>query len=115
MGNNQLKFGGSWRETPVDTQQIFPGDHLIATWTTYPNMYVQAARDYRAVTDATYINAFASDTISINRLTVTGGVRYDHQTSSLGSSYVPGVGQRGDPAGAQAPRRCRTSSPAGRT
>jgi hypothetical protein len=91
MGNNQIKFGGAWRSTPVDTQQIFPGNHLIATWSGYPNMYVQAARDYRAVTDASYLNMFVSDTISLNRLTLTGGVRLDYQNSSLGASSVPGV------------------------
>ena len=91
IGNNELKFGGSWRSTPVDTQQNFPGNQLVATWNNYPNLYVQASRNYRAVTDAGYFSLFGSDTISLDRLTVTGGVRYDQQTSSLGAFSVPGV------------------------
>ena len=35
-GKNELKFGGAWRSTPVDTQQIWPASHLIANWTVIP-------------------------------------------------------------------------------
>jgi carboxypeptidase family protein len=91
VGPHELKAGGSWRSTPVDTQQTWPASHLVATWVGYPNMYVQAARDYRAVTAASYVSAFATDTISLDRATVTAGVRVDRQVSSLGSASVPGV------------------------
>ncbi len=90
-GKNEVKFGGAWRSTPVDTQQIWPASHLIANWTGYPDMNVQIARDYAAVTTAQYFDAFVSDTISLNRLTIIGGVRFDHQESSLGAASVPGV------------------------
>ncbi|MCU1385178.1 MAG: hypothetical protein JWL71_3875 [Acidobacteria bacterium] len=90
-GKNELKFGGTWRSTPVDTQQIWPASHLVTSWDGYPNMTVQIARDYQAVTTAKYFNAFVTDTISLDRLTLIGGVRFDHQESSLGASSVPGV------------------------
>src|SRR4029077_14790168 len=48
-------------------------------------------RDYQAVTDAMYLNGYLTDTISLNRLTIIGGVRFDHQESSLGAASVPGV------------------------
>ena len=54
-------------------------------------MNVQIARDYQAVTTAKYFNAFVTDTISLDRLTVIAGVRFDHQESSLGASSVPAV------------------------
>jgi hypothetical protein len=90
-GKHEVKFGGSWRSTPVDTQQIWPASHLVATWVGYPNMYVQAARDYRALTTAQYSSAYVTDTMSLNRLTLTGGIRFDHQVSGLGAASVPGV------------------------
>ena len=37
------------------------------------------------------MNAFVTDTISLDRLTIIGGVRFDHQESSLGAGDVPGV------------------------
>ena len=90
-GKHEVKFGGAWRSTPVTTQQIWPASHLIATWDTYPNMFVQIARDYAAVTTAKYMNGFVTDTISLDRLTIIGGLRFDHQESSLGNASVPGV------------------------
>src|SRR6185312_6659102 len=38
-----------------------------------------------------YVNAFATDTISLDRLTVIAGIRFDHQTSSLNTSTTPAV------------------------
>jgi len=86
-----MKFGAGWRKTPVDTQQIWPASHLIATWDQYPNMLVQVARDYRSATTAQYVNGYVTDTVSLDRLTVNGGIRVDHQTSSLSAASVPGV------------------------
>jgi hypothetical protein len=90
-GKHEVKFGGAWRSTPVTTEQIWPASHLIASWDGYPDMFVQVARDYQAATTAKYMNGFVTDTISLDRLTIIGGVRFDHQESSLGASNVPGV------------------------
>ena len=90
-GSHELKFGGAWRKTPVQTQQTWPASHLVASWDGYPSMLVQVARDYQSNTDAQYINGYVTDTISLDRLTLTGGVRVDHQASSLGAASVPAV------------------------
>ena len=90
-GAHELKFGGGWRKTPVQTQQTFPASHMIASWDGYPSMLVQVARDYQANTDAQYLNGYLTDTVSFDRLTLTGGVRVDHQVSSLQASSVPAV------------------------
>jgi hypothetical protein len=91
QGTHELKFGGGWRKTPVQTQQTWPASHFVSNWETYPNMLVQVARDYQANTDAEYISGYVTDTISLARLTLTGGVRFDRQSSSLAASSVPGV------------------------
>jgi len=90
-GRHEIKFGGGWRSTPVTSNQIWPASHLVATWVDYPNMLVQAARNYQAATSAKYLNGFLTDTISLNRATIIGGVRFDHQESSLGQASVPAV------------------------
>jgi len=89
--NHELKFGAAWRSTPVTTEQIWPASHLIASWDGYPNMFVQVARDYQSATEGKYLNGFITDTISMDRLTLIAGVRFDRQESSLGASNVPGV------------------------
>lgn len=90
-GSHELKFGVAWRRTPVRTQQTWPTSHLVATWDGYPNMLVKVARDYQSNTRAQYINGFVTDTISLDRLTITGGARFDHQVSSLAPSSVAAV------------------------
>jgi hypothetical protein len=90
-GRHEMKFGAAWRSTPVTTDQIWPASHLVASWDTYPNLYVQVARDFQSATDANYFNAFVTDTISLDRLTLIGGIRFDRQESSLGPASVPGV------------------------
>ena len=90
-GGHELKFGGAWRKTPVQTAQTWPASHMVASWEGYPNMLVQVARDYASNTDAQYIDGYVTDTISLDRLTLTGGVRIDHQVSSLEAASVPAV------------------------
>jgi hypothetical protein len=90
-GPNELSFGGSWRATTVNQDVIWPASHIVASWTTYPAMSARIARDYSDITNGKYVSAFASDTLSLGRLTIVGGVRFDQQTSSLGATSVPGV------------------------
>jgi hypothetical protein len=90
-GVHEVKFGAAWRKTAADTQQIWPASHMVATWDGYPNMLVQVARDYRSATDARYLDGYITDTMSFDRLTLTGGIRFDRQVSSLGAAAVPAV------------------------
>src|SRR5207245_6688340 len=70
---------------------IGPEIHLTVTSDGNPKMLVQVARDYRSATEARYINGYITDTVSFNRLTVNGGIRFDYQKSSLTAASVPGV------------------------
>jgi len=90
-GVHEVRFGGGWRSTTADTQREWPASQLVASWAGYPNMLVQVARDYDSFTIGHYIDAFATDTVSLDRLTLTGGVRFDRQTSSLGPAVVNAV------------------------
>jgi hypothetical protein len=90
-GRHEIRVGAAWRSTPVTTDQVWPASHLVTSWDSYPNLFVQVARDYQAATEARYFNSFVTDTISLDRLTIIGGVRFDRQESSLGAASVPGV------------------------
>src|SRR5262249_48879037 len=90
-GAHEVRFGGGWRSMTADTTQTWPANHLVASWQGYPNMLVQVSRDYQSATSARYISAYATDTISLDRITITGGVRFDRQTSSLGAASVNAV------------------------
>jgi hypothetical protein len=81
-GKHELKFGFSWRKTPVDSISQVTGHKIITIWNGYPDMLAYAQQDFVQNTDARYVQGFVTDTISLNRLTVIGGVRFDHQTSS---------------------------------
>ena len=91
IGSHELRIGAAWRHTPVQTQQTWPASHVVASWDGYPNMLVQVARDYQSNTSAQYINGYLTDTISLDRLTLMGGVRLDRQVSSLAAASVPAV------------------------
>lgn len=91
-GKHEVKFGAAWRSTPVVTGQTSPASRI---WTlhdqVYPRVTAVGARDTSIVSEATYANLFITDTISMNRLTLTGGIRFDHQVSGAGESNIPGV------------------------
>jgi len=88
---HEVRFGGGWRSLSADTLQTWPASHLVASWVGYPALLVQVSRDYHAVTSARYLDAYAADTVSLGRATLTAGLRVDRQSSSLGAASVPGV------------------------
>ena len=93
-GKHEIKFGYSWRKTPVDSLSGATGSKIVTYWAGYPNMTAYAVQDYALHTDARYTSGFVTDTISLDRLTVIAGLRFDHATSSyLATSVgsVPGI------------------------
>jgi len=93
VGKNEVKFGFSWRKTPVDSISQVTGNKIITIWNGYPNMLAYAQQDFAQNTDARYVQGFVTDTISLDRLTLIGGVRFDRQTSSYrqtSAAAVPG-------------------------
>ena len=91
LGLQAIDAGFSYRETPIDNQTTYPGSHIVTIWNGHPNVLAQVSRDVHQSTGARYISGFARDTFSFDRLTVTGGVRFDRQSSSLKAATVPAV------------------------
>jgi hypothetical protein len=90
-GLHAFDAGLSYRDTPIDNQTIYPGNHIVTIWNGYPSLLAQVSRNVHQNTGAKYISGFARDTLSLDRLTVTGGVRFDRQSSSLKPASVPAV------------------------
>jgi hypothetical protein len=92
-GKQEIKFGFGYRRTPVDSLSVYPGSRVVTIWNGYPNMLAYAYRDLPSSVVGKYLNGYVNDTISLNRLTVQAGLRFDHETSSLNAmtaAAVPG-------------------------
>jgi hypothetical protein len=90
-GKHEIKFGFSWRKTPVDSNSSVVGDNILTYWGGYPSLGGAVQYDYLQSTVGKYTQGFVTDTISLNRLTLTAGVRFDHQTSSIQAYSTPAV------------------------
>jgi hypothetical protein len=90
-GKHELKFGFSYRRTPVDSLTAVSGNGIVTFWNSYPALTAQATENFPQSTTGQYAQAFVTDTISLDRLTVIAGVRFDHQTSSYNGTTAPAV------------------------
>ncbi len=88
---HEVKFGFSYRRTPVDSLSVWPGSRIVTFWSGYPTIGGQVTRDNAYNTLGQYVSMFATDTMSLNRATLTVGLRFDHQTSSLLPTTVAAV------------------------
>jgi hypothetical protein len=93
-GRHEFKFGFGYRKADVDSAYTVPGDGIMTFHNGYPNMIaaVTAWNDFTSTTGR-YMNAYLSDTLAFDRLTLNLGLRWDRQTSS-----VRALSQRGNPA-----------------
>ncbi len=90
-GRHEVKFGFGWRRADVDSSTIVPGNGIITYHSTYPSMYAGVtAWGHTTSTKGIYTNAYVGDTITWDRLTLTAGVRWDRQSSSVNPLTVAG-------------------------
>lgn len=90
-GKHEVKFGFSYRKTPVDSLSGATGNRIVSVETGYPDMVAYAEQDYASSTVGKYVQGFVTDTISMNRLTVTAGIQFGRATSSYAATSVPAV------------------------
>lgn len=90
-GRHELKFGYAYRKFPVDSVSQWPGSKIVTYHVGYPDLFVKVARDTQAKTEGLYQNAYVGDTITLDRMTLNIGARWDHQVSSLLDNSVQGV------------------------
>lgn len=88
---HELKFGFSYRKTPVDSQTIWPGNgnYVQINPTGNNRDRVVVTRQQDAAENLEFYNAFLGDTITMSNLTVNAGVRYDVQRGNNLAATVP--------------------------
>ena len=89
-GKHELKFGFGYRKASVASQSGWPGG-VLSIYDGYPDILVQFTRDQNLKVNGKYTSAFLGDQISMNRLTINAGLRWDHQASSIEASHLDAI------------------------
>lgn len=89
--NHEVKFGFTYRKTPVTSNSAWPGNNIVTFDNGYPNLQAEAIQPFVIGSTGHYASLYATDTITFDRLTVIAGLRYDHQASSLDPTVTPAV------------------------
>ena len=94
-GKHEIKFGFSWRKAEVHSTSSFANDYYTDTYGAYsgypvyagtgayPYMVVLGSAYYAADTAANYYSGYIGDTITLKRMTINLGLRYDKQIASV--------------------------------
>jgi hypothetical protein len=91
-GNNELKFGFSYRDLTTNSQSNYNGNQLVGVINSTTDPTENVARVYRnSIVNygGKYVAAYIGDTFTKNRLTVNFGVRWDLQTAKNLASEGP--------------------------
>ncbi len=92
-GNHEFRFGFSYRKTPTESITAWNGNKVYAVRfnTGAPGIdgVAGVTRDKNAAYHTSYTSGYVGDTFSRGRLTVNGGLRFDHQTGANDPSVVP--------------------------
>ena len=91
-GNHEFKFGGGYRWTEALTQELWPGNLILAMDNSTTNQRARVYREGKGVNHTKYWSAYIGDTFSKDRLTLNVGVRYDWQGGDAAPSTVIGNG-----------------------
>jgi hypothetical protein len=94
-GNHEFKFGFTWRKAAVHSTSTWGGDWwtdtygamsgvpVLAGTGAYPYMSVSVNAPYASDVSAKYYSFYVGDTITLKRMTINLGLRYDRQVASL--------------------------------
>jgi Carboxypeptidase regulatory-like domain len=88
-GRNEVKFGGSFRHVNDTTNLGFGNGWLDLQQAADGTTVAIAYRPYIQHTTANYGSLYAGDTLTFDRLTLNGALRYDRSTDSVLASSVP--------------------------
>jgi hypothetical protein len=88
-GSHDLKFGFGWRKASITSESGWPGNGVRSLHSEYPNMIAKVVRDFALAGEGKYWSAYAGDTITLDRLTINLGARWDRASSSVLPASVP--------------------------
>lgn len=81
-GRHEVRFGASFRNYTDDQTTRYAGDFLDVEIDPNGTTIAIPIRPYHQVNRALYTSAYVGDTITMDRLTLNGSLRYDRATSS---------------------------------
>jgi hypothetical protein len=86
--NHELKFGFGYRDTPVSSGTVWPGNGNFGN---FYDGYALAALTRPAVPrfGSEYFDSYIGDTVILGNFTLTGGLRFDIQRARNFASRVP--------------------------
>lgn len=77
--SHDFKFGFGWCRVNATTRTLWPGNGILALRQTATASFAQLFREGSGTNRTTYTDFYVGDTISLNRVTIDLGVRYDQQ------------------------------------
>lgn len=81
-GSHDFRFGVGYRRTDAFTQGLWPGDMVRALENSATDFRARVYREGKGTNRTKYFDVYAADTISLDRVTVELGVRFDRQWGS---------------------------------
>jgi hypothetical protein len=85
---HDFKFGFGWRRTDIFSRTTYPGNGVVAYENSATDFRGRVYREGAGTNRAEYWSLYAGDTISLKRLTLDVGVRYDRQGGKALSSQT---------------------------
>ena len=89
-GSHEIKFGYTWRKATTHSTSTVGQDYYSDDTATYmvagsgyPYLGVSIVAPWASDVDAKYQSFYVSDTLSLKRMTVNAGLRFDHQVGSV--------------------------------
>ena len=77
--NHDIKFGFGWRTVQSSAQTIYPGNMVVAREESLTDFRARVFRTGFGTNQADYMNLYLGDTITLGRVTLDLGVRWDRQ------------------------------------
>jgi hypothetical protein len=93
-GAHEVKFGFTWRKTVVDSTSELSsstGNMIYTYHVGYPDMIAQVVSPWASANEAHYKSLWVGDTISLKRMTINAGLRFDWQTDGVLEVSEPAV------------------------
>jgi hypothetical protein len=93
-GQHELKFGYSWRRVTVESSSMLSsskGNSIVTYHIGYPDLWVGVASPWASANRAFYQSLWFGDTITLNRATINGGIRFDWQNDGVLEVSEPAV------------------------
>ncbi len=91
-GNHEIKFGFTWRKATTSSTSTWGQDYIsddggwgfpTVSGSGYPYLGVQFNAPYATEVSSNYMSFYVGDTISLKRMTINAGLRFDHQVANV--------------------------------